>query len=430
MNKLEGLKLANVIGTKWGSSTLGTPGGTVTWSLAAAGENISRFGVETQTSTTGDTFLSYDFEQVIAEQFAEWSKYGDIEFEQIEDEGGAAGQGFNADIRIFFGAIPGGTAGYAFYPSSYGSAIGGDILIDTLSRFNTDPLLFAAIVLHEIGHALGLGHVSGDSIMTPNVKKIGLQPDDIAGIQEIYGVQDDPAPGPDPQPEPDPQPQPDPDPQPEPDTDPDPHHDHDHDHDHDPDTDPHEGPIVPDIQGDDGNNRLVGTADADVIDGAGGDDTILGGEGDDLLLGGEGRDTIRGDDGDDSLFGNDGRDKLMSGRGDDTIEGGSGNDVVKGGSGSDLLIGGTGNDNIKGGNDSDVFVFADGHGKDRVMDFNAGSDLERLDFSDLSSLNSFEDVMSVAYQKNDHVMIETGNDSWILLRRFDINDLNADDFIF
>ena len=369
-NIIEVSELANIVGTKWGSSTLGTAGGTVTWSLAAAGTDISRFGIDTLTSTTGDTFLSYDFEQTIADAFAEWSYYGDIEFQQIQDQGGAAGTGYNADIRIFFGEIPGSTAGYAFYPSAWGSAIAGDILLDTLDRFDTDPLLFSSVVLHEIGHAIGLGHVSDSSIMTPTIKKIGLQDDDIEGIIEIYGAQDGD------------------------------------------DTSSEAPPETPTILGDDLKNKISGTADTDVIDGAGGNDTLIGNAGDDLLLGRDGKDLLKG------------------GSGDDTLEGGDQNDKLRAGSGEDVLEGGSGNDFLKGGNNADTFVFADGHGNDTIADFSTANSSEKIDLSDVSGLNGFADVSDASTQQNEDVRIDTSESSWILLKNVDLDALDASDFLF
>ena len=344
--RIEVTKLANIVGSKWGSSTLGTAGGLVTWSLAAAGSDISRFNVATQVSTTGDTFLDYDFEKVISDAFAEWSRYGDIEFQQVEDQGGAAGVGVSADIRIFFGAIPGGTAGYAFYPSNYGSPIGGDILLDTLGRFNTDPLLFASVVLHEIGHALGLGHVSGSSIMTATVKKIGLQADDIEGIIEIYGEQDavEPPDGPPNQDPPGEEPPNEAPPHEEPPVEEPPVEDP-------PDAEPPvEEPPVEEppneepsdtytMIGDERNNKMVGTSVADAINGAGGNDTLIGSAGDDMLVGMANNDLLKG------------------GKGNDTLDGGDHADKLRGGSGSDILEGGAGNDWLKGGGGADVFVF-------------------------------------------------------------------------
>ena len=412
--------MPNVVGSKWGDSTLGTPGGIVTWSIVGAGEDISRFGISTQTSVSGNSFLDYNFTDVIAGAFAQWSKYGDIEFQQVSDGGGAAGVGNDADIRIFFGAIPGATAGYAFYPSLWGSAIAGDVLLDTLDRFNTDPDLFEAVVLHELGHSLGLGHVSGESIMTSTVRKIGLQSDDIAGIQQIYGVQQDapaPPPGDDNNDHSD-------------------DHDHDHDHDHNPDPLP---PTPPTPQPDGEDQQLVGTDSNDVIKGRNGEDTLLGGDGydrlfggndDDRLEGGADRDKLFGGKGADDLFGDSGNDLLKGGHSRDYLDGGSEDDFLFGQWGEDTLEGGAGNDRLQGGRHSDIFVFADNHGHDRIVDFNARNPNEKIDLSALTGFDSFQDVLDAAYQKNRHTVIDTGADDSIHLTRVNLSHLDASDFIF
>ncbi|MGO1075687.1 calcium-binding protein [Inquilinus sp. CA228] len=87
------------------------------------------------------------------------------------------------------------------------------------------------------------------------------------------------------------------------------------------------------ITGDDLDNDLTGTAEADVIHGLGGDDQLFGDTGDDQLF---------GDDGDDLLAAGAGRDELSGGAGDDSIFisvlGGAGDgDLVDGGAGVDFL---------------------------------------------------------------------------------------------
>ncbi len=69
----------------------------------------------------------------------------------------------------------------------------------------------------------------------------------------------------------------------------------------------------------DNPENLVGTDQADQIDGIGGDDTIDGAGGDDYLLGGYGNDRIDGGDGDDVLDGGYGSDFLIGGAGDDLL---------------------------------------------------------------------------------------------------------------
>ena len=58
------------------------------------------------------------------------------------------------------------------------------------SNFTEDCDVFYLYALHEIGHALGLGHCSSRTIMGSAVRTsafTGLQPGDIEGIKQIYG---------------------------------------------------------------------------------------------------------------------------------------------------------------------------------------------------------------------------------------------------
>ena len=64
----------------------------------------------------------------------------------------------------------------------------------------------------------------------------------------------------------------------------------------------------------------------------------------DAAIGGSGNDTITGNADGDHLSGNDGNDTLTGGSGNDTLNGGVGNDVLDGGAGVNWLYGGTGDD--------------------------------------------------------------------------------------
>lgn len=65
-----------------------------------------------------------------------------------------------------------------------------------------------SVVLHEAGHALGLGHTDRpDSVMYPYYRRLSaLSEDDIAGIRNLYGAPDFSPPAPRPQPSPPPAP--------------------------------------------------------------------------------------------------------------------------------------------------------------------------------------------------------------------------------
>ena len=73
------------------------------------------------------------------------------------------------------------------------------------------------------------------------------------------------------------------------------------------------------------------------VDGEAGDDVIIGGTGDDLIAGGSGNDSIQGNRGNDTLQGGDGGDSSLGGAGNDTLIDESGEDYLAGASGNDYF---------------------------------------------------------------------------------------------
>jgi Ca2+-binding RTX toxin-like protein len=122
------------------------------------------------------------------------------------------------------------------------------------------------------------------------------------------------------------------------------------------------------LQGDETNNNLTGSANADTLYGMGGNDTMDGNGGADYLDGGDGNDTIYGDTGNDTLIG---------GLGNDTLRGEADNDIMEGGAGDDTILGGAGND---------TYIYTSGH--DIFTEASSGTDVIKLiagwDISDLT----------------------------------------------
>jgi len=151
----------------------------------------------------------------------------------------------------------------------------------------------------------------------------------------------------------------------------------------------------------DADQEIVGTSDADVLDGGGGNDYIRGGAGDDELIGGTGDDVLSGENGNDTLYGGDGNDSLYGGTGDDVMSGGAGDDYIAGStgneqllggdgndtliadSGDDTLIGGAGNDDLNGNEGNDTYRFEVGFGHDSLTSsdgYSNGIDTDVIEF--------------------------------------------------
>ncbi|WP_422049822.1 calcium-binding protein [Shimia sp.] len=226
-------------------------------------------------------------------------------------------------------------------------------------------------------------------------------------------------------------------------------------------------------------NRLDGAGGNDSLHGYDGHDTLIGGEGTDRLYGGEGNDRLEGGAGDDYLRDDDGKDVFDGGEGFDTasywghatgvtanlqtgensssdtyvsieglvgsqeasdhltgdagdnyIRGAAGNDTLIGGGGDDTLRGDAGNDRMTGGMGVDVFVFHNGFGSDVVTDFDVDGDADVLDFSEVTEIKSFSDLMSNhAKQSGADVVISLGSHN-ITLEDVQLNDLSSDHFLF
>ena len=119
-----------------------------------------------------------------------------------------------------------------------------------------------------------------------------------------------------------------------------------------------------------GNDTISGGDGRDVLHAGGGNDTASGGAGNDIIDGGAGNDTLNGDAGDDNLSGD---------AGDDTVNGGDGADRILGGRGADILNGGAGND-LSSAVDGDDEDTVDGGANDAT-----GGDLAYIDRGDAVS---------------------------------------------
>lgn len=118
-------------------------------------------------------------------------------------------------------------------------------------------------------------------------------------------------------------------------------------------------------------NYIAGSGN-DWVKGNGARNKISGGRNEDTLNGLGGNDTLNGDGGRDTLLGGGGKDQINGGTGRDVIDGGAGNDALTGGAGHDLISGGDGRDNILGGSGNDTL---NGDGGNDTITGGGGHDL-------------------------------------------------------
>lgn len=99
----------------------------------------------------------------------------------------------------------------------------------------------------------------------------------------------------------------------------------------------------------------------DTVTGNAASNVVLGGTGNDSIDGGSGNDTLDGGGGFDTLLGGGGEDTLLGGSGADSLYGGDSHDRLEGGQGVDQLYGDAGNDTLLSGESADRLYGGDGN---------------------------------------------------------------------
>ncbi len=177
--------------------------------------------------------------------------------------------------------------------------------------------------------------------------------------------------------------------------------------------------------GDEYANRLIGSLDADTINGNGGDDEIHGQDGDDILNGNSGNDIFIGGFGADTIDGGSGSDEaqyidsfagvevnltagtatggtatgdilidieeIIGSEFNDIITGDVNNNILSGKGGDDVLHSKGGTDNLTGGSGNDTFIIdVIAGGTTIITDFEIDNPLEKIDltaFGNITNIN-------------------------------------------
>jgi Ca2+-binding RTX toxin-like protein len=109
--------------------------------------------------------------------------------------------------------------------------------------------------------------------------------------------------------------------------------------------------------------------------------------------------------------------------------GGSGNDTLTGNSADNRLDGGLGNDTMTGGDGADTFVLSGANsGADVITDFDVSED--QIDLSGVTGFDSFDAIMAAASENGGNVLIDLSGGNTLTLNGVSMATLTAEAFGF
>jgi VCBS repeat-containing protein len=191
------------------------------------------------------------------------------------------------------------------------------------------------------------------------------------------------------------------------------------------------------LNGGAGDDILTGGLGNDTLTGGAGIDTAsYAGETGNLFINLSAGTTQRNSVAEDTLSGienatgGSGNDAILGSTAANVLDGGAGNDAIGGGAGNDTIIGGAGNDVMDGGAGDDSFVFNAGFGHDTISAFGDSlSNQDVIDFSTAIFVN-FAAVHAASHQVGADVHIDVDASNNIVLANVSLASLGADDFRF